>query len=94
MTIVSQNVEDLTSDVLDQRIPGDSLGDIGQADDELRQSVRTYLTCTTSPFIPHASRHALTPPINHVELQATCSEHLTTIELPENSAARMGERRL
>lgn len=57
-------------------------------------SGKQMTSCTTSSSSPQALRHALTPPKNHFEDHATCSEHFTTMVSPANNDARMGERRL
>ena len=57
-------------------------------------SGRQITSWTTSSSSPQAFRHDLTPPKNHIEDQATRSEHLTTMVLPAKREARTGERRL
>lgn len=57
-------------------------------------SGRQTTSWTTSGLIPHALRHALTPPIYHRLDHATCSEHLTTTAFPAKRPARMGESML
>ncbi len=47
-----------------------------------------------SGFHPQAYKHSLTAPTNHLDDHITCSEHFTTIALPEKMAAIIGERAL
>jgi hypothetical protein len=94
-----------TCDMLDERMGRDDLCIFRHAAQQLPANVlrlissSTYpnhlsLTCTAFSSIAQTLSAFFIAPTTHFELQYTCSEHLTTIELPANSAARMGERAL
>jgi len=51
-------------------------------------------TWTSSGSKLHARRHSLMTSTNQAVDQATCSEHLMTIALPANMAARIGDQAL